>query len=49
MARDEKEFGPDVEVFRPERFLEAERRDPILFTFGFGRRYAHFFTDHYPC
>ena len=38
MARDKNEYGFDVEKFRPERFLEAKRRDPALLVFGFGRR-----------
>jgi len=38
MSRDEDDYGPDADVFRPERFLEADRRDPASFVFGFGRR-----------
>jgi len=38
MSRDMENYGPDPETFRPERFLEAKRRDPFLYVFGFGRR-----------
>lgn len=38
MARDKKVYGPDADEFRPERFLEADLRDPKEFVFGFGRR-----------
>jgi len=38
MARDKEVYGSDADKFRPERFLEAELRDPQLFVFGFGRR-----------
>jgi len=38
MSRDEKEYGPDVDAFRPDRFLEADVRDPASYVFGFGRR-----------
>ena len=38
MARDKTVYGPDADLFRPERFLEAELRDPHLVVFGFGRR-----------
>ena len=38
MSRNKEVFGEDVEVFRPERFLETERRDPGKFIFGYGRR-----------
>lgn len=40
MSRDEKDYAPDPDVFRPERYLEAELRDPSLYVFGFGRRYV---------
>jgi len=33
-----RDYAPDPEVFRPERFLEANLRDPSQFVFGFGRR-----------
>lgn len=41
MARSNKVYGPDPEVFRPERHLvtDSERPlDPSNFVFGFGRR-----------
>jgi hypothetical protein len=40
MSRDKKEYGPDSEAFRPERFLDSNVRDPDLYVFGFGRRYV---------
>jgi cytochrome P450 len=40
MSRDEKEYGPDSEAFRPERFLDSNVRNPELHVFGFGRRYV---------
>ena len=39
MSRDPAVY-PDPEVFMPERFLDPRARDPMKFTFGFGRRYA---------
>lgn len=36
MTRDQSVYGPDVEVFRPERFLGNEK--PPTVGFGFGRR-----------
>lgn len=38
MSRNEGDYGDDANAFRPERFLEAKRRDPTDFVFGFGRR-----------
>jgi len=38
MARDRNVYGLDADDFRPERFLEAELRDPTKIVFGFGRR-----------
>jgi len=38
MSRDMRDYAPDPEVFRPERYLEANLRDPSQFVFGFGRR-----------
>jgi len=38
MARDKNVYGDDAHLFRPERFLESELRDPARFVFGFGRR-----------
>ncbi|CCM06667.1 uncharacterized protein FIBRA_08952 [Fibroporia radiculosa] len=43
MTRDQDEYGPDVDQFRPERFAEMsaeemERKDPRRLVFGFGRR-----------
>jgi len=38
MSRDERDYAPDPEVFRPERYLEANLRDPSQYVFGFGRR-----------
>lgn len=40
MARDPKEYGPDPEAFRPERFIDSAARDPSRVIFGFGRRYV---------
>lgn len=40
MSRNEDIYGAEVDKFRPERFLETNRRDPALFVFGFGRRYT---------
>jgi len=37
LLRNEKEFGSRTDEFRPERFLEADRKD-FLPAFGFGRR-----------
>jgi len=38
MSRNMEDYGPDPDVFRPERFLEKELRHPAQFVFGFGRR-----------
>ena len=38
MSRDQVEYGPDVEAFNPERFLDSEAMDPAQYVFGFGRR-----------
>jgi len=38
MSRNVEDYGPDSNVFRPERFLENELRHPAEFVFGFGRR-----------
>jgi hypothetical protein len=38
MVQDKEVYGPDADVFRPERFLDAELRDPTKIVFGFGRR-----------
>jgi len=38
MSRNEKDYGPDPEAFRPERYLESDARDPSTYVFGFGRR-----------
>jgi len=38
MARNKTVYGDDAHLFRPERFLESELRDPARFVFGFGRR-----------
>jgi len=38
MSRDERDYAPDPEIFRPDRYLEANPRDPSLYVFGFGRR-----------
>jgi len=38
MARDKEVYGFDADEFRPERFIEADLRDPKRFAFGFGRR-----------
>ena len=39
MAHDEKEYGPDVDEFRPERFLgKNPEHDTHSTAFGFGRR-----------
>jgi len=38
MSRDERDYAPDPEVFRPDRFLEENSRDPSQYVFGFGRR-----------
>jgi len=38
MARNEKDYGSDAGIFRPDRFLESNVRDPATFVFGFGRR-----------
>lgn len=38
MAHDEGVYGTDSYSFRPERFLEADLRDPVKVIFGFGRR-----------
>jgi hypothetical protein len=35
-----RDYAPDPEAFRPERFLEAKVRDPNEYVFGFGRRYV---------
>ena len=40
MSRDMRDYAPDPEAFRPERFIEAKVRDPIEYVFGFGRRYV---------
>ena len=37
MLRNEKDFGPKTDEFRPERFLEDDEKD-ITPAFGFGRR-----------
>jgi len=48
MARDKTVYGPDAESFRPERFLEADLRDPSRLVFGFGRRICpgRYFADN---
>jgi len=38
MVRDKEVYGPDPEVFRPERHLDPNTRDPSQIVFGFGRR-----------
>jgi len=38
MSRNERDYTPDPDAFRPERFLEADVRDPGQYVFGFGRR-----------
>lgn len=38
MSRNEKEYGPDTDAFRPGRFLDSNARDPGEYVFGFGRR-----------
>ena len=40
MTRDMKDYAPDPEAFRPERFIAAKARDPTEYVFGFGRRYV---------
>ena len=40
MSRDMANYGPDPDVFRPERFLQNQIRDPFFYVFGFGRRYV---------
>lgn len=40
MLRDEKQFGPKTDEFRPERYFEPGIADPLSISFGFGRRYA---------
>jgi cytochrome P450 len=43
LMRDAEVFGPDVEIFRPERFLESDesvnskRRKVVDLNFGYGR------------
>jgi len=38
MSRNEKDYGPNPDAFRPERYLESDVRDPSTYIFGFGRR-----------
>jgi len=38
MVRDKTVYGSDADLFRPERFLESDLRDPARIVFGFGRR-----------
>jgi cytochrome P450 len=38
MTHDKTVYGSDADLFRPERFLEADLRDPGDIIFGFGRR-----------
>jgi len=38
MSRDRDVYGPDPEVFRPERHFDLNVRDPVQIMFGFGRR-----------
>ena len=38
MSRDMRDYAPDPDSFRPERFIESNVRDPFEFVFGFGRR-----------
>lgn len=40
MGRSEEYNGPSPHEFRPERFLETERKDPASYVFGFGRRFV---------
>lgn len=40
MAHDKGVYGPDADLFRPERFLEEHLRDPKQIVFGFGRRWV---------
>lgn len=47
MLRDRRLWGPDADVFRPERFLGEEARglpDITTIPFGFGKRHV-FMTD----
>jgi len=37
LLRDEQKFGAKTDEFRPERFIEADRKN-FLSAFGFGRR-----------
>lgn len=38
MSWDGKEYAPDPDAFRPDRFLDSGARDPARYVFGFGRR-----------
>jgi len=40
MARNKGIYGPDADLFRPERFLEGDLRDPERIVFGFGCRWV---------
>jgi cytochrome P450 len=40
MVRDKSVYGPDADLFRPDRFLESDLRDPSVIIYGFGRRWA---------
>jgi len=38
MVRDKDRYGPDADIFRPDRFIESDLWDPTRLVFGFGRR-----------
>ena len=50
MSNDERAY-PEPHIFKPERFLkngelDSSVRDPMDIAFGFGRRWAFFFSFH---
>lgn len=38
MSLKKEDYGEEPKLFRPERFLEGDVRDPASYVFGFGRR-----------
>lgn len=51
ILRDERRYGPDTSMFKPERFLkdgqlDPDIQDPSSFVFGYGRRFVKIPSSH---